>query len=122
VNKLEIQRLIALAFNGNSQTLVQILFYSFQVQSGFIQARDMSCDTYGIVSTKSVQIYGQGVVMVKEGYAMLPPKVLEFTDPALEATVKYSTVAYDKSKEMYNQAAIVILEQYKIHSPTVSTF
>ena len=56
--------------------------------------------------------------MVKEGYSSLPPEVHQFTDPALDATSHYFKIGTGKAKEGYNHIADVILEQYKIHSPT----
>ena len=56
--------------------------------------------------------------MVKEGYSSLPPEVHQFTDPALDTTSHYLKIGTVKAKEGYNHIADVILEQYKIHSPT----
>ena len=56
--------------------------------------------------------------MIKEGYGMMPPQVREYTDPALESTVKYSKIGLDKAHQGYVQVADVIIEQYELHSPT----
>ena len=53
--------------------------------------------------------------MVKEGYSSLPPEVHQYTDPALETTVKYCSIGYDNAKHYYNQAADVILERDSIN-------
>ena len=52
--------------------------------------------------------------MIKEGYSMMPPQVRDYTDPALESTVKYSKICLDKA----HQVADVMIEQYELHSPT----
>ena len=61
-----------------------------QVQESLVQAKTITSQTWDIVSTKSVAIYGQGWAMISEGYSMLPPQIRELSDPALDATVKYS--------------------------------
>ena len=65
---------------------------SFQVQEGLVQARQITSQTWDVISTKSAAIYGQGCSMISEGYSMLPPQIREFSDPALEATAKYSKI------------------------------
>ena len=101
----------------------------FQVQESLVQVRDMTSQTYVLVSTKSVAIYGQGAAMltegqkyIKEGYSMLPPQFREFSDPALDATVKYSQIGLEKAKEGYIQVADVIVEQYHIYLPTINLY
>ena len=101
----------------------------FQVQESLVQVRDITSETYVLVSTKSVAIYGQGAAMltegqkyIKEGYSMLPPQFREFSDPALDATVKYSQIGLEKAKEGYIQVADVIVEQYHIYLPTINLY
>ena len=101
----------------------------FQVQDSLVQVRDITSQTYVLVSTKSVAIYGQGAAMltegqkyIKEGYSMLPPQFREFSDPALDATVKYSQIGLEKAKEGYIQVADVIVEQYHIYLPTINLY
>ena len=57
--------------------------------------------------------------MVLEGYSMLPHEVRQYTDPALQATSRYTALGLSKAKEGCSQAADVIFEQYKIYSPPV---
>merc|ERR1711953_770634 len=96
--------------------------YPDQVQEGIVQARDATSHTWEVVSSKSIQIYGQGISMVKEGYAMIPPQVREHTDPILEASVKYSQLGLNKVKEGYVQVADVIVEQYELYLPTATMY
>merc|ERR1719462_504099 len=60
--------------------------------------------------------------MISEGYSMLPPQILEFSDPALEATAKYSKIGLAKAKKGYIQVADVIVEQYHIYLPTINIY
>ena len=87
-----------------------------------VQARDITSQTWDVVSTKSVAIYGQGISLISEGYSTLPPQVREFSDPALEATSKYTKLGLAKVKEGYNQLADVIVEQYYSNLPTINLY
>merc|ERR1712045_589439 len=93
-----------------------------QVQEGLVQARDVTSGTWDVVITKSGQIYNQGIGMVKEGYSSLPPEIHAYSDPALDATAHYLKLGFCQIRDSYNQVADVILDQYKIHSPTVKNY
>ncbi len=66
------------------------------------------------------QGYSKGAEICRENYAKLPPQVKEYTDPALDATVKYSLLAKEKVISGYDQASDFVIAQYTQHSPTVS--